>query len=59
MSSMSEKELFEYLRTHFLVLGDYTIKYNGEKWDTITGRTESWTITKTLPIFENEEDKNE
>lgn len=28
---MSEEELFEFLRTHFLVLGDYTIEYKGEK----------------------------
>ena len=56
---MSKEDLFEYLRTHFLVLGDYKIKYNGEKCDTFNGRTESWTVTRVLPIFENEEDKDE
>lgn len=55
---MNEEELFEYLRTHFLVLGDYKIMYNGETIDTINGRTESWTIIRKLPIFE-EGDKNE
>ena len=49
---MTEEELFEYLRTHFLVIGDYKIKYNGETFDTINGKNESWTIFRKLPIFE-------
>ena len=51
---MSEEELFEYLRKHFLVIGDYKIKYNGETFDTITGRNESWAIIRKLPLFEEE-----
>lgn len=49
---MSEEELFEYLRTHLLVIGNYKIEYKGEDVDTIYGRTETWIITRKLPLFE-------
>lgn len=49
---MSEEELFEYLRTHLLIIGNYKIEYKGEDIDTINGRTETWTITRKLPLFE-------
>jgi hypothetical protein len=48
----NDKEVLEYLRTHTLFLGDFIITYNGTKLDTVSGKTESWTITRKLPFFE-------
>lgn len=48
---MSKEELFEYLRKHLLIIGDYKIEYKGEDVDTINGRTETWAITRKLPLF--------
>ena len=56
---MSEEELFEYLRTHLLIIGDYKIEYKGEDADTINGRYETWLITRKLPLFEEGEKENE
>lgn len=56
-------ELLELAKGKALVLiGDYRIEYKGIKIDTATGKTESWIITKKLPLLEegkdNEKDKN-
>lgn len=53
---MSAEKFFEYLRKSSIIIGDYKIQYNGEKFDTIMGRTESWIIIRKLPLIE--ENKN-
>ena len=53
---MSEEEILEYLRKYVLEIGDYKIIYNGKKADTIHGKTESWTIIRNLPLFEEDKD---
>lgn len=57
VDKMTNDDVLDYLRKHLLILGEYIIKYNGIEEDSANGKTESWTIIRKIPLFEEKENQ--
>jgi len=52
-------DIFNISRRGPVLVGDFIVAYNGEKFDTYSGRTESWTVTRrNLSLFGDNEKEN-